>query len=118
MNEWLQNKLHNQIREIKADRYLSDNGHFTPQYDFIFGPHEMRMIDFVLPMNVTLEQHFHKLTYAYQLNDVKLEKHNALGAQDRGSDGQFTVEDLDATTQQLIRETFPNDFCLVGMPLK
>jgi Sulfotransferase family len=54
MNEWLQNKLllpnnsdaNNATSEAMA--YLIDNGHFTPQYDFLVGPHEVRMIDHVL----------------------------------------------------------------------
>jgi hypothetical protein len=111
MNEWLSRKLNDRERDSGL-AYMMDNGHFTPQYEFIFGPHDVRMLDYVLRMNdETLSEDFHKLMYAFGLDKIKLKKINALGAATRGdSNTHLDVHHLDATALQSIHEMYPNDF--------
>jgi Sulfotransferase family len=112
MNAWLQEKI--QHRETDSGRaYLIDNGHFTPQYDFIFGPHNVRMLDYVLRMDDAPQfaQQFEQLMAAYELPQVQLQKLNALGAAARTND-HLTVEHLDDTTIQWIHNMYPEDFAL------
>lgn len=113
MNEWLTRKL-NDREQDSGLAFLIDNGHFTPQYDFIFGPNEVRMVDHVLTMNEeTLADDFHTLMKAFDLTKVQLQKLNALGAAARGnSDTHLDVNHLDATALRSINEMYRNDFSL------
>lgn len=107
MNEWLQNKLsHKNFSE--AQSYIQDNGHFTPQYDFLVNRHGVRMVDYVLRMEELPEQ-FHKLMDAYSL-DIRMEDKKMNAA--RNSTTHLEVEDLDETTIKAVRRVFPNDFDL------
>lgn len=118
MNAWLQDKI--QHRETDSGRaYMVDNGHFTPQYDFIFGPHNVRMLDYVLRMDDAAEfaQQFEQLMAAYALPQVQLQKLNALGAAARTTD-HLTVEHFDANTRQWIHTMYPDDFALGAYVLK
>jgi len=117
MNEWLSNKLQNRKRD-SGMAYVMDNGHFTPQYEFIFGPHEVRMLDYVLRMDddteSSLADDFERLMNAFNLkNDVQLEKLNALGAAARGGT-HLDVYDLNRNTLQWIHYVYPDDFALGG----
>lgn len=128
MNEWLQNKLkpsdnHNNTLSI-AMAYLTDNGHFTPQYEFLVGPHEVRMIDHVLRLEgsshasistskhqgmttttttnrqvlsttTSLAQDFQRLVRAYGMpQDLQLTKMNAISAEARNSSAHLQVQHL------------------------
>jgi hypothetical protein len=107
MNEWLQNKLsHKNFSE--AQSYIQDNGHFTPQYDFLVNRHGVRMVDYVLRMEELPEQ-FHQLMDAYSL-DIRMEDKKMNAA--RNSTTHLEVEDLDETTIKAVRRVFPNDFDL------
>lgn len=111
MNEWLQDKLSDRDTD-PALAYLTDNGHFTPQYDFVFGPNDVRMLDHVLMLDDTLPDQFSRLMTRFSLPHVELEKLNALGAQARDSDEHLTVGDLDEKTVKAIHESYPHDFDL------
>jgi hypothetical protein len=113
MNEWLSKKIRN--RETDSGRsYLIDNGHFTPQYDYIFGPHQVRMLDYVLFMDQdNFNDQFHTLMDAYDLPNVRLQKINALGATARTED-HLDVHHLDTTTVQWIHNMYPDDFAPLG----
>jgi hypothetical protein len=119
MNEWLSNKLQNRERD-SGMAYVTDNGHFTPQYEFIFGPHEVRMLDYVLRMDddeSSLADDFGRLMDAFDMDSVRLEKLNALGAESRGSSGEtlhLDVHDLNSSTLQWIHYVYPDDFALGG----
>jgi hypothetical protein len=107
MNEWLQNKLsHKNFSD--AQTYLQDNGHFTPQYDFLVNRHGVRMVDYVLRMEELPDQ-FHKLMNAYSM-DIQMEDKKMNAA--RNSTTHLEVDDLDETTIAAVRRVFPNDFDL------
>lgn len=114
MNQWLTRKIRNRARGNSGLSYLTDNGHFTPQYDFIVGPNQVRMIDYVLTMTEeTLADDFARLMRAFGLSHVQLQKLNALGASARGpTSTHLGVEDLDETTLKTIHEMYPLDFAL------
>ena len=107
MNEWLQNKLsHNDLS--KAETYLEDNGHFTPQYSFLVTQQGVRMVDYVLNMDDLPEQ-FEGLMEAFSLNvHMVTKKMNAA----RNSTTHLQVEDLDSVTVKSIQKVFQNDFAL------
>jgi hypothetical protein len=117
MNEWLSAKIRN--RETDSGRsYLVDNGHFTPQHDFVFGPHGVRMLDYVLTMDgINFNNQFHHLMDSYQLPKVKLQKINALGATARSND-HLEVRHIDTSTVQWIHNMYPDDFALGGYAKK
>jgi hypothetical protein len=80
-----------------------DNGHFTPQYEFIFAPNEVRMLDYILKMiDEKLTQEFHKLPVmrAFGHNKIQLQKINALGAAARDSKAHLDVDHLDVAALQ------------------
>jgi Sulfotransferase family len=111
MNEWLAYKLEDRNRHSALD-YLMDNGHFTPQYEFVFGPNEVRMLDYVLQMD-DLTTQFPQLMSAFGLNRVHLEKRNAIGATNRGeSQTHLEVKHLAKTALGAIHNAYPHDFAL------
>jgi hypothetical protein len=113
MNEWLRAKMKDQLKDPSGLSYLRDNGHFTSQYDFIFGPHQVRMIDHVLPIDdADLSEKFSRLMEAFSLDKVKLQKLNALGAAARESGAHLEVEHLDQQTLACIDELYEKDFML------
>jgi hypothetical protein len=114
MNEWLHQKLRQQNRNNGA-AYLMDNGHFTPQYDFIFAPHEVRMIDYVLTMDSSdtpLSDQFNLLMDSFSMPEVKLVKFNAFGAADRDENNHLTVKNLNESLICSIHNFHGNDFSL------
>jgi hypothetical protein len=111
MNQWLRDKMEDR-ESIPALTYLTDNGHFTPQYEFIFGPNDVRMVDHVLRLGDTLSVEFSHLMEAFSLDQVQLKRLNALGAEARDSDKHLTVNDLDEDTVNSIHKIYPHDFDL------
>jgi hypothetical protein len=111
MNQWLRDKMED-TETIPALTYLTDNGHFTPQYEFIFGPNDVRMVDYVLRLDDTLSVEFSRLMEAFSMDQVQLKKLNALGAEARDSDKHLTVNDLDEDTLNSIHKIYPRDFDL------
>ncbi|GKY91184.1 hypothetical protein MPSEU_000091100 [Mayamaea pseudoterrestris] len=125
MNKWLQRKLEpkaahggddelfeQQLQQKKtvhpALQYLSDNGHFTPQYEFIVGPNQVRYVDFVLTLENVADT-FTELMSAFGLDKLTLKKMNALGAASR-DEAQLTTKHLSAKTMELMHQRFENDF--------
>lgn len=119
MNEWLSHKLNDRQR-ASAVRYMTDNGHFTPQYEFIFAPHEVRMLDYVLKMDgETLSEDFHKLMRAFGHDKVKLKKTNSLGAAARSdSKTRLDVDHLNVGALLSIHAMYPHDVSLGNYPLR
>lgn len=115
MNQWLQTKL-KAVEAGTALGYLTDNGHFTPQYEFVFGPHQVRMMDYVLRLE-DLDAQFATLMNAFGYHDLVLEKRNALGAQQRQA-GYLQVADLNAVTRKVIDERYRYDWEELGYDRK
>lgn len=115
MNEWLSHKLRDREQDSGL-AYLLDNGHFTPQYEFIFGRHDVRMLDYVLQMDEDkLSDDFHRLVHAFGLDKIRLQKVNALGrvGAERGdSEAYLDVRNLDETALNWIHELYPRDFTI------
>ena len=107
MNEWLQNKLSHK-NFSNAETYLQDNGHFTPQYDFLVSKHGVRMVDYVLRME-DLEDQFPLLMGAFNLS-IRMAKQKMNVA--RTSETHLDVHHLDEATVSSIQKVFPNDFDL------
>lgn len=101
MNEWIYDKVTKARHD--AHYFLEDNGHFVSQYEFLFGPFEVRMMDHVLVLE---DMQFDKLMEHYQL-PFQLEKHNAVGAASRG---HLTMDDLAPETLQAIHVVYQEDF--------
>jgi len=116
MNEWLQSKLGSfEDGDSSALTYLTDNGHFTPQYEFMVGPNDVRMIDHVLHLEDDLDQQFARLMESLDdpsSKQIRLKKLNALGAESRG--GSMLGVDLDERTVEFIRKKYPHDFETFG----
>ena len=126
MNKWLTRKIQQNSILVgdgetseqavhPAIQYLGDNGHFTPQYDFIVGPNQVRYVDFVLTLE-HLADSFGELMAAFGLDKLKLKKMNALGAVSR-DDAKLTTAHLSPETIQLMHERFEHDF-LFGYPMR
>lgn len=107
MNEWLQNKLSHKDFS-KAETYLEDNGHFTPQYSFLVTEQGVRMVDYVLNMDDLPEQ-FKGLMDAYSLNIHMVTKKMNVA---RNSTTHLQIKDLDTATVKSIQKVFQNDFAL------
>jgi len=105
MNEWLQNKM-SKRDFTDAKTYLQDNGHFTPQYDFLVTNHEVRMVDYVLQME-DLPQQFESLMSAFSL-DIRMARKKMNAA--RTSGAHLEPNDLDAKTVASIQKVFSHDF--------
>ena len=117
MNEWLSQKIRNRETD-SGSSYLIDNGHFTPQYDYIYGPNQVRMLDYVLFMDQEqFNEDFQTLMNAYGLPQVQLKKLNALGATAR-SDTHLDTSHLDPKTIQWIHNMYPDDFSIGGYTKK
>jgi Sulfotransferase family len=141
MNEWLQNKLKQapngnnspSASSAAALALLADNGHFTPQYDFLVGPHEVRMIDHVLRLEgsshvssssngmsttttTSLAQDFQRLVRAYGMPpDLQLTKMNAISAEARNSSAHLEVQHLNRhATLPYIHAKYPRDLEMLG----
>jgi hypothetical protein len=117
MNQWLMRKMHD--RETKtAAGYLLDNGHFTPQFEYIVGPHETRYVDYILRLDDTLNPQFAHLMQVFGLGHVKLKKFQALGSaedfKDRSDDTHLTTDALDKHTLDWIHNRYSQDFLDFG----
>ncbi|GAX17293.1 hypothetical protein FisN_10Lh152 [Fistulifera solaris] len=118
LNDWLQRKIQAQPQTPSAERYLMDFGHFTPQSEFIFGPNEVRMVDFVLFMDDSFDRSFDQLMAAFGLSDIKIKKFNALGAKERTVDTHLNVTHLDRQTLSVFNSRYAEDFALFNTTLE
>lgn len=118
LNDWLQRKIQAQPEKPSAERYLMDFGHFTPQYEFIFGPNEVRMVDFVLFMGDSFDKSFDQLMASFALQEIKIKKFNALGAKDRKVDTHLNVTHLDDKTLSVFNSRYSEDLALFGTTLE
>ena len=113
MNQWLSDKLQAQENGTTAG-YLLDNGHFTPQYDFLVGPHDVRRVDYVLRLEHNLDKEFENLMSAFNLSNIRLKKFGSLGsaegAGERGDGNHLGVKDLNAHAKDWIHRLYHNDF--------
>jgi hypothetical protein len=107
MNEWLQSKLRRTpTTNLSVQDYLDENGHFTPQYDFIVAPGERRMVDHVLRMD-HLETEFPALMKAYGIQAALSPKKKNVA---RNGTSDLEARHFHATTRALIDEKYKGDF--------
>jgi hypothetical protein len=116
LNQWLRDELKSTkpSGQMTPSDLLYQNGHYTPQFDFVVSPGEVRMVDYVLHMK-QLNAEFQPLMNAYGI-DAKMppRRNNAApnDAQDLGS------EHLDATTNAIVEEKYRHDFALMNAKQK
>jgi len=115
-NEWIQRKLNDREPDT-AFGYLLDNGHFTPQYEYVMGPNDVRMVDYLLKLE-QVDAQFPRLMEAFGLPRVKLEKVNALGVGKRKDAARLGVGDLDVDTRKLLHQLYSHDFENLGYQRK
>ena len=119
MNLWLTKKL--QSRESKtATGYLADNSHFTPQHEFLLGPHQVRVVDHVLRMddpNMSLSEQFARLMAAYGMpSNMTLPYMGAISAGERNTTDHLTTQNLQHSTLDWIHRHYSEDFDRLGYP--
>ena len=109
MNHWMQTRLRRSPTDHWGTKdYLDENGHFTPQYEFIVADGEIRMVDHVLRMD-NLNQEFPALMKAYGLEAaLPVDKRNAArNSTDLGS------AHFDDETEALVHKIYGHDFELM-----
>jgi hypothetical protein len=118
MNQWLAKKLSDrESSPLTASSYLSDNGHFTPQADFLVGPHQVRMVDYVLRLDDPkdpLSDQFQRLTAAFGLSNMRLPQMGAISAGERNTTEHLSVGHLQESTLDSIHRRYPHDFTRLG----
>lgn len=123
-NAWLSRKLqsqqvhHQQGRQEgkTSQEYLADNGHFTAQHDFLVGPHQVRVVDYVLRMDDTvtpLAEQFARLVTSFG-NNMTLSFMGAISAGERNTTQHLTIRHLDQPTLDWIHRLYPHDFDRLG----
>jgi hypothetical protein len=114
MNGWLQKKLtHTPTSELSHKDYLHENGHFTPQYEFIVSSGDIRMVDYVLRMD-NLQSEFPALMKAYGINaSLPINKRNSAR-----NDTDLEATHFDETTETLIHKKYGHDFDLMQRTAK
>ena len=106
-NEWLQEKL-SANRSLAAD-YLNQNGHYTPQYEFVMANGNVRMIDYVLRMH-DLKTEFQSLMDAYGIHaTLTTNKKNAA----RNETTDLSVIHIGKNTDNMLVQVYEQDFDLL-----
>lgn len=111
MNQWLQTKLEQiPIETLEPQDYLSYNGHFTPQSQFLVSyPAEIRMVDYVLTMD-NLAPEFNALMKSYGIvAEMLVHKKNAA----RNGTDDLDARHFDAKTLALLHERYSHDLQVV-----
>mmetsp|Transcript_16144 Transcript_16144/g.45233 ORF Transcript_16144/g.45233 Transcript_16144/m.45233 type:complete len:213 (+) Transcript_16144:3-641(+) len=106
MNGWIQRKISSlNTSWARGETYFQENGHYTPQYNFLIANFQIRMVDYVIPMK-ELKQHYDHLMEAYGIESVMItdRRNAARNITDLGS------EAFDETTKRLLKERYQNDF--------
>lgn len=114
MNNWLQQKLnHLPVSGLSHKEYLHENGHFTPQYDFIVSSGDIRIVDYVLRMD-NLQSEFPAMMKAYGI-DAKMPE-NRRNAARNSTDLEATH--FDKKTEALVHKIYEHDFELLQSTAK
>jgi hypothetical protein len=89
-----------------------DNSHFTPHYEYVVGPHEVRMLDYVLRLDdrASFQQDFQKLMKAFKL-PLTLRKMQSISSHedDQHNSSMLTARHLTNTSMYWIRKKYAND---------
>ena len=113
MNQWLRKKLNESGSPTRAEYYLADNSHFTPQYEFLVGPHEVRIVDYVLRMDdpaLSLSEQFDRLVEAHGMpSGMSLPFMGAISAEARNTTDHLTVDNLQPSTLDQIHRHYEKD---------
>lgn len=117
MNDWLTKKLRGRESQT-AQGFLADNSHFTPQHEFLVGPHQVRVVDYVLRMDDPdwpLAEQFDRLMAAFGMSaDIKLAHMGAISAGERNTTEHLTTDNLHPSTLDWIHRQYPDDFDRLG----
>jgi len=105
-NKVLYDNLRRGTNPKNLGTYLRKSSHYIPQYDFVVGPLQTRMVDTVLQME-QLPLQFMKLMQAYQSNNLTLQKVNTGHPQ-----VQLGVQHMNHKVISTIHKFYPNDFVL------
>ena len=118
MNQWLTKKLQGRASQTAAEYYLADNSHFTPQHEFLVGPHEVRVVDYVLRMDdpdLSLSEQFSRLMKAYGMpSNMTLPFMGAISAGERNTTNHLTVYNLQQSTLESIHRHYQDDLDYFG----
>lgn len=113
MNEWLQDKLKQMpAGEMTPKQFLLDNGHYTPQSQFLISyPAQIRMVDYVLDMH-NLTPEFNALVKAYGINVEMLPGRK--NAARNGTGGDLDASHFDERTLALFHERYGDDILIAN----
>lgn len=115
LNEWIYSKIGVPANTTGSHRmtpedYLDHNGHFTPQYDFLVSRMaEIRMVDYVLRMDDSLEDDFATLMEAYDI-PAAMPPHKRNAARNETHD--LVPNHYDAATLAAIERKYREDLDL------
>lgn len=117
LNKWLSRKLEGRTSQT-AEGYLADNGHFTPQHEFLVGPQQVRVVDYVLRMDnpvSPLAEQFARLMAAFDMpKNMTLPFMGAISSGARNTTQHLTTHHLDQSTLDWIHRLYPDDFDVLG----
>ena len=142
MNAWIRDKLHRNQQHQQTGGpgtavlpYLLDNGHWVPQSEYILGPHNVRMVDYVLVLDSnnhqdnTLSQQFDRLMQAFgipialrHVQSIGRSSNSTLAASSTTTTTttnlhnktQLTVDDLTSDTIRRLQQVYATDTALVS----
>jgi hypothetical protein len=121
MNKWLTDRLTDVSRADKGDltqnklgakEYFQSQGHFIPQYDYVFDHSGKQVIQHILKFE-TLHDDFANLMKKFNLNITIPAKEVRLG---RKYDKKIGVNDLSSDLVLLIEEFYKKDYDFFGYP--
>jgi len=122
MNEWLSHKLQYKQGNL-ALKYLMDNSHFTTHYEYVVGPHDVRMLDYVLVLDKNrsvFQRDFARLMKAFHL-PIELRTmqsisshHEQHGDKSNSSNTLLSTQHLTNQSTFWIRRKYVDDFEKLG----
>ncbi|KAL3935563.1 MAG: hypothetical protein SGBAC_008942 [Bacillariaceae sp.] len=112
LNYWLRREINNSKSSLDMTRTAKDvlfrNGHYTPQYDFLVSPDQVRMVDYVMHMK-NLKDEFQPLMDAYGINAAMPPRKANVAHEER----DLSAEHLDHDTNAMVNDRYGKDFELL-----
>ncbi|KAL7575836.1 hypothetical protein ACA910_003158 [Epithemia clementina (nom. ined.)] len=116
MNTWLSKKIDYEEVGHPALKYLMDNGHFVPQYEFLVGSLEVRQLDYVLLLHEdkeSLHRDFRKLMKAFKLPLALKHMQSVASHGEADQNPSLTAANLTEATFSSLRKEYINDVELI-----